>query len=273
MIDFEYASANTPGFEFANHFVSVVTFRHSQPGFSLSLSLSLALALSFPAFLTKKQQTEWCYNYHDSVRPWACNVRSYPKLEDQHRFISAYVKHKPDVSVASPLNTPHMHAVSSITPRLAPLDLDADVSANPGLPTSNDGENVRDESAEADVQFLMGQARLWRVFNSAQWAAWGVVQAKIPGMEEGIAAKAAAAAAETGQPVTNGEQETSKTTPAEPSSSTEVDESGDDEFDYLAYAQDRILFFWADLLALGLVKESQLPDELVERAKRRILDY
>ena len=39
-------------------------------------------------------------------------------------------------------------------------------------------------------------------------------------------------------------------------------------FDYLAYAQDRALFFWGDMLELGLVKEEELPVDLVERAKR-----
>ena len=50
-----------------------------------------------------------------------------------------------------------------------------------------------------------------------------------------------------------------------------IDEDATEEeggFDYLAYAQDRALFFWGDMLELGLVREEELPPEVVRRAKR-----
>lgn len=34
----------------------------------------------------------------------------------------------------------------------------------------------------------------------------------------------------------------------------EEDNDDDGEFDYLAYAQDRAIFFWGDALQLGIVK-------------------
>lgn len=107
----------------------------------------------------------------------------------------------------------------------------------------------------------MRQQRLWRVINSAQWVAWGIVQAKVPGMEEGIA-KAEAEA--------EGRDSNGTVTPAEMKSQEDFEADG---FDYLAYAQDRAMFFWADLLALKLVDESELPKELVEYVKTRIIEY
>lgn len=108
---------------------------------------------------------------------------------------------------------------------------------------------------EANVQHLMKQQRLWRVINSAQWVAWGIVQAKVPGMEEGIGLDCA--------------DETSSQ--EKPPVDADVDDV--DGFDYLAYAHDRAMFFWADLLALQLVDESQLPAALVEYVKTRIIEY
>ena len=40
-----------------------------------------------------------------------------------------------------------------------------------------------------------------------------------------------------------------------------------EEFDYLAYAQDRAMFFWGDMVNLGLVRREELPEELVRRLK------
>ena len=41
----------------------------------------------------------------------------------------------------------------------------------------------------------------------------------------------------------------------------------DEEFDYLAYAQDRALFFWGDALQMGLVDEEELSADLLGRIK------
>lgn len=49
------------------------------------------------------------------------------------------------------------------------------------------------------------------------------------------------------------------------------DEGGADEFDYLAYARERAMFFWGDVLQMGLVEKEELPEELRERAK--IVEY
>ena len=46
------------------------------------------------------------------------------------------------------------------------------------------------------------------------------------------------------------------------------EEDEDEEFDYLAYAQQRALFFWGDVLQLGLVSLEELPVEIRGRVKR-----
>lgn len=57
VIDFEYASANTPGFEFANHFC------------------------------------EWMADYHDPAEPWRLRERRYPTDAEMRNFLRAYVEH------------------------------------------------------------------------------------------------------------------------------------------------------------------------------------
>ena len=74
VIDFEYANANMRGLEFANHF------------------------------------TEWCYNYHSPVKPYACNTDVYPTPEEQDRFVRAYVQHQTPFA-ASSSDTGHLSSV------------------------------------------------------------------------------------------------------------------------------------------------------------------
>jgi choline kinase len=57
VIDFEYASANTPGFEFANHFC------------------------------------EWMADYHDASRPHFMNTAHFPSKGEMYNFLAAYVGH------------------------------------------------------------------------------------------------------------------------------------------------------------------------------------
>ncbi|KAJ5774942.1 Choline kinase N-terminal [Penicillium paradoxum] len=226
VIDFEYSSANTPGLEFANHF------------------------------------TEWCYNYHDEERSWACNNRAYPTPEQQYHFVSTYLTHRPAAigGPISPLASPNIRARNSVA--FAPLDLDEGLDRPSSRLSQTD--QLKEEEHDAEVRFLMQQTRLWRVMNSAQWVAWGIVQAKVPGMEEGIAEMLAA---RNGQ---NAEEDDDNTkTPT----NGDADEEDEGDFDYLAYAQDRVMFFWGDLLSLNLVKAEELPAPLVEHVRSRLVEY
>ncbi|KAJ5788981.1 uncharacterized protein N7518_005992 [Penicillium psychrosexuale] len=225
VIDFEYSSANTPGLEFANHF------------------------------------TEWCYNYHDEERSWACNNRNYPTSEEQYHFVSTYLTHRPSSAggLISPLSSPTIRARPPVA--LAPLDLDE----GSDRPSSRLSQNEQSKEAEldAEVRFLMKQTRMWRAMNSAQWVAWGIVQAKVPGMEEGIAEMLAARNGPS-----DGNDDDTKT-PAV----VDIEEEDDGDFDYLAYAQDRVMFFWGDLLSLNLIKPEELPAPLLEHIKSRLVTY
>ncbi|KAI0476242.1 kinase-like domain-containing protein [Xylariaceae sp. FL0804] len=228
VIDFEYAAANVRGLEFANQF------------------------------------TEWCYNYHDEEASFACDISKYPSPQEQRRFITAYVTHRPEhphrgaaTPVLTPLATPD---VAPGTPSLDPMSTasassDFDFMLDARVPPGGwKAEEARQqEQADAEIRQLMEETRLWRPLNSAQWVAWGIMQATIPGfdpeattMEDIIERGSDAARAD--------------------------DEAGDPEaFDYLRYAQERAMFFWGDCVSCGLVKLEDLPEDL--RSKLKILDY
>ncbi|KAM0253277.1 hypothetical protein ACHAQJ_007373 [Trichoderma viride] len=206
VIDFEYAGPNTAGHEFANHF------------------------------------TEWMYNYHDPLTPFACNADRYPSLEEQKRFIRAYVDHRPKFPLAG--STPRLTPIDSgvpsatATPSLLPTTSSSsivDFMLDARYPGGDWGavEKAREEQIDQQVRELIEEARLWQPANSAQWIAWGIVQAKVPGLDGN---------------------------PAE-------EEPGADEFDYLSYAQERAMFFWGDCVQLGLVKLEELPEALQARVK------
>ncbi|KAH8907854.1 kinase-like protein [Coniochaeta sp. PMI_546] len=230
VIDFEYAGANLPGLEFANHF------------------------------------TEWTYNYHDPVTSYACNTALYPTPEQQHRFIRAYVDHRPQVSrsgsssapsvtPATGSGTPALHATPSSS-SIVEFMLDARVPAGGW----KEEEVRREEEAERRVKELMDETRLWRVANSAQWVVWGVVQANIPGLVfEGQK--------EEGPMRVENERPEDREADEGKEEKEEKAEAEADGFDYLGYAQERALFFWGDCVLLGIVKVEELPENLRGRLK------
>lgn len=233
VIDFEYASANTPGLEFANHF------------------------------------TEWCYNYHDEKKSWACDTNNYPTLIQQEAFVRSYVNHRPDYN-AKASSTPKMPAMDTTSQagvsELPPLDQEPEQAPEPSTKAQYaEEEKARSEQTEKLVQNLLKQARLWRVANSAQWVAWGIVQAKIPELEDkngDVVGEEAARKIEEEE-----EAEAEKEGETKEEFKQEEKEEAEAEFDYLAYAQDRALFFWGDIVGLGLMKKEDLPEELRERLK------
>lgn len=113
------------------------------------------------------------------------------------------------------------------------------------------------------------------------WIAWGIVQAKIAGMDEALDAKKKGNLASSlkldSDPLSPEIQDVTGDTHDKRLDSVEVeDEAGEDdeeevEFDYLGYSQDRAMFFWGDLLQLGIVQREDLPEELLEKVK--IVEY
>lgn len=252
VIDFEYSNANLPGLEFANHF------------------------------------TEWCYNYHDERRPYACNTQYYPTTEEQERFIRAYVRHRPQFNVSTPKLLPQSSPLpsASSTPTQAPplrrnttsisdFMLDARAPSGHGTPqhATTDDDAAQKAAEDADVARLMHETRLWRVANTAQWVAWGIVQAKVPGMPDfGSTAKGKLdcdAEELTREELAERAKEYRNLAAEEPQSTEE--ETEQEEFDYLGYAQHRAMFFWGDVLQLGLVKTEDLPEDV--RAKMKTVPY
>ncbi|KAJ9638303.1 hypothetical protein H2199_006990 [Coniosporium tulheliwenetii] len=232
VIDFEYANANTPGLEFANHF------------------------------------TEWCYNYHDEKAPYALHADRYPTPEEQHRFIRAYK------------SSPYQQ--SSFSSSISTFMLDSRVPPTP----YKEAEAAEEAATELEVRRLLDETRHWRLANSAQWVAWGVVQAKIPGLPSEFASPAGGdaesdtTATETEhKPDHVGEEGPEEPhRPAEELGTDPLDEEGrrmreeledkrpedgeDEGFDYLGYARERALFFWGDVVSLGILGVEELPEEL-----------
>lgn len=251
VIDFEYASANLPGFEFANHF------------------------------------TEWCYNYHHPERAWSVNPSYYPTPEEQRRFVRAYVQHRPVFSTEGSLNTTPKQSAPS--PGMNPVSsFMLDSRAPPGSTSNYEAEErAREEAMEKQIEALIQDAKLWRGMCSAHWVAWGIVQAKVPDMEEPkprksktdrLIGRVKATLKPQSDPLekdTLAKQQEAKGDRPEGRQIEESHREGDDEedegeneeFDYLAYAQDRAMFFWGDCLQLGLVKEADLPEELLGKVK------
>ncbi|MCJ1251405.1 hypothetical protein MMC30_008638, partial [Trapelia coarctata] len=249
--------------------------------------------------------TEWCYNYHDPPTAYHCTTSAYPTPAEQHRFLKAYVQHRPQFT-PSASSTPKTGASPGPSSSISSFMLD---SRMPHVVNYAEEERKREEQMEGEIQRLMRETRLWRVANSAQWVAWGVVQAKVGGMDEALRTAKGEneddnegdGAGEQGQ-----DEDTTPTQSPAPKPSDDQnalsaagaaapqhghshedkrpeglvaealssghelphEEDEEEEFDYLGYAQERAMFFWGDCLALGIVKEGDLPKEVLGKVKR-----
>lgn len=143
----------------------------------------------------------------------------------------------------------------------------------------------REAETERQVEDLLREVRMWRVANSAQWVAWGIVQAKVPELDDRPALTTTpdeingdegtnGNASGSGQPGWLDREmkspEVREQTDDDIKSEEAVEEE-EDEFDYLGYAQSRAMFFWGDVVGLGIVKKEELPECLRENLK--IVEY
>jgi choline kinase len=145
-------------------------------------------------------------------------------------------------------------------------------------------EKAREEAMEKQIQELLHETKVWRMANSAQWVAWGIVQAKVPELDDmPKLSKTAAILDKIKQrihpqsdpldPEVKALQEDVKADRPEGRLQEEAHREGSEEeedheeFDYLTYAQDRAMFFWGDCLQFGLVKREELPESLLSRLK------
>jgi len=163
VIDFEYASANPPGFEIANHFC------------------------------------EWMANYHAPVAPHQLQPSRFPTIQEQGNFLKAYIGHSiphthhqfqlHHTNSSSTVNTPN---TSTYNITHFPLDarspsstpgqfmLDARTPAGSSASSYKEEEQSRQDAIAGEAEWLMEEARAWRPASHAMWATWGVVQTKIP---------------------------------------------------------------------------------------------
>ena len=242
VIDFEYANANLPGLEFANHF------------------------------------TEWCYNYHDKRKPYGLVSTNYPTPEEQDRFIRAYVRHRPQFQVSTPklepesglTGTPSDSGMRRNNSSYTDFVLD---SRSPYFPPTAAGQATHDDAEkaaeDAEVARLMHETRMWRLANTAQWVAWGIVQAKVPGMPD-FSPKQKGESKSTEELAREdlGERaEEYRELAREQGEGAAEPEAEEEEFDYLGYAQHRAMMFWGDAMQLGLVKAEDLPSEIQSKIK------
>ena len=254
------------------------------------------------SYQTDKKQTEWCYNYHDPDYPYRCSITYYPTVEEQHRFIRAYLMHNPSFKApggsGSNPPTPNLgplHTSGSSTAlaaTAAPTTISAfmlDSRAPPGEKYSYQEQEAQAErKIEEETRRLMAETRLWRLANSAMWVAWGIVQAHVPGLpdaddsdKEAVTAEKAAelesatkevrdeAATNTEEKKDVSAEEDGKGDTTATADSTDHDEpqNEEEEFDYLGYAQERAMFVWGDAIRLGMIQAEDLPEDVRKRIK------
>lgn len=244
IIDCEYSNANPPGLELANHF------------------------------------TEWCYDYYNELKPYTIDSDRYPTLDEQDRFVRAYVRHRSHSDFEMRSSSAQIAGrLPSTTYRASFNVLDATDMRVLNYPSSSSTTINPSESAveDTEVRRLIRETRLWRVANSAQWIAWALVQAKIPGIPESNESFASIRPEQHEPGRGSGSHEvyigcpemfdnTAKSHTSKSRTMAE-EEHQNGEFDYLSYAQQRSLLFWGDLMQMGLVEADRLPDDLRSKVK------
>ena len=147
-------------------------------------------------------------------------------------------------------------------------------------------ERQRETEAERQVEELLKEVKIWRLANSAQWVAWGIVQAKVPDLdgkkpntkssdqmeEPSLLERGVNGVTDAFHHVLATQNKSPEGLKAEALLQRDMQEAEqvedeEDEFDYLGYAQDRALFFWGDVVSLGILKKEELPVSLVQRMK------
>ncbi|PSK51909.1 hypothetical protein B9Z65_3176 [Elsinoe australis] len=332
VIDFEYANANTTGLEFANHFTEWC-YNYHDPAFPWKCTHTL--------YPTPEDQERFirAYTRHrpdinvnsprqdplDTVpesravspykaSPAAAGAQSTEAEEQRPGSISQTLLHARHPSTGSTTLTPSQASslpvpsggVSSsghIAPRHSSGSGRSAGSAGnySDMSTHDSDMSSYAEWEDRIVKELMKQTRMWRLANSAQWVAWGIVQAEVPGLpdigEDGTIqdGEEKEKGGEGGEGGKGGDGEVKVEREAEEGKMAEglerleirdqegdegkdgeemekvdgeEEEEGGEEFDYLSYARDRAMFFWGDAVEMGFIKEEELPADVRRDIKR-----
>lgn len=216
--------------------------------------------------------------------PYKCKIKYYPTIEEQQRFIRSYINHQPKFSShgrhSSVPQTPSLPETPGLNPTTSSLSTSLisnfmlDNRTPKDVPIEKEDEE-HDGAVEKEVARLIHESQIWRLANSAQWVMWGVMQAKIEGLPDfGDETQTASVAA--GQLTTLPEDSVILSDANAPGEQTpqsnkpmpaEGDKDEDEEFDYLAYTFERVMFFWGDAVELGLVKLEELSKDVQENIK------
>lgn len=293
VIDFEYSNANTVGLEFANHFTEWTYNYHDA---------TAPWRCAHQLYPKPDEQERFirAYTRHrpdfNITTPQLGPVDDRPETKTTNPSSDASSTSVPDDHPDSHIPTSssgqsHLaHRPKGPSHSISNLMLDARnpnatstiSSSGPSPGTDSDAGGDYAQKEDARVKTLLHETRLWRMANSAQWVAWGIVQAKIPGMPDldDLPEKTSAASkAETtvddadlpGKPRWPGPDSEEERHLKREIEEEEKEEEEEAEFDYLAYARDRAMFFWGDAVALGFVKLDELPPDVQRDIKR--LDY
>ncbi len=197
--------------------------------------------------------------------------------------------------------TPHLGPLpsSGSTTALAATAAPSKISAFMLDSRAPPGEKYQEQEAQAEREIeeetrrLLAETKLWRLANSAMWVAWGIVQAHVPGLpdfdaeekKKANAGNPSASAAELESATAEiraeaGAEEkgagivSEKIAGETADNKTQAEQDADlfkpqdeEEFDYLAYANDRAMFVWGDAIRMGIVKAEEVPEELRQRIK------
>lgn len=210
-------------------------------------------------------------NYHDPVSPHFMHHTKFPTSQEQRNFLRAYVEH----SLTSSFTTKSVSMTGEGSePSTPPTSY---FSAKPSIsmpsfmldartPSANykEEEASRQRGIVEEVDRLEGEAKAWRAASHAMWCAWGIMQAKIPRSE--IEATINGQPHGIGRPMSEEAKEAAADS-GDGRLENEEGGEGEDEFDYLGYAQQRALLFWGDILTLGIMTPEEVGEEVVGKAK------
>ena len=291
VIDFEYANANAVGVEFANHFTEWCYNYHGPRPWHCDTAL----------YPKPEEQARFIRAYLEHhphyIKGSAGDTDSpVPKASDKSASQpplsqAALDRHSSSISTLS-LDGARQLPLNRTNSNLSTCSTASNTSTST-LNASESATNFSSDPAAIDLEVrrLAHETRLWRAANSAKWVAWGAVQAPVPGLEEQETSEtdgtpkqqSPAASTPPGDPAGEGQNSEQQYKALDKSeqdlAESEIEENGEEQdkeehFDYLAYAQDRALFFWADCVAFGIVDlDKDLPEDLRGKVKSKMIAY
>lgn len=285
VIDFEYASANPIAMEFANHFTEwCYNYTDSKHPYRCDTA-------RYPSPEEQREFIKAYVEHRPGVTP--ATPAATPLMEPMSSASVPDMTPKMEparthsTGVAGGVSGTGLGSISSfmLDSRYPAGHVESDKDLDEKYKAE---EAAREKAVNEAVERLMIETRVWRVANSAMWVAWGIVQAELPEeFEEEERTPTLEGAeeqhAENEDGVANGKKEEKRPEglvaealmSGEELSSEEVgelqeqeQEEGEEKFDYLGYAHERAMFFWADVAGLGIVKEEELPEEVRRSLKR-----